>query len=618
MARKLKVTLDVDSRSGVVSVNKVTKSVDKMEKKSVKASKNINKGFSKVKVGLVALAAAVAASAKAFAGYSKGIIDYGDKLHKLGLRLGTTAGELDKLRQIAELSGVEFNTLTMALQRMNRRISEASSGTGVAVSALKELNITAKDINKLAPEEQFKLISRELMKVESSSKRVELAFKLFDSAGVSVTQMMRDLDEEMKNTTSTMNDEHAKAFAKFNDDWHDITEYWKQKTIPVLGKMLSIISDGINDIKAFDELEKTMPAKSLIDFKFNFKAYEDYRKAREAELILIARKLKLQKMLKKHSDFSNKGGDPDSGDGGAGAAAAAEEQLIKDLNKVSQDMHKRNLALTKQNNELEIYEVQLKYGKLIEKFAEFADIKLQLEETLAQEIAAINQSYADEEADRVSEEIEARLEAYNELQEKIGEAALQAQADRDEIRAKEKEADDEATAAKLANIEKVNKMITSGMTDALTDWINGTKSAEDAFREFAASFLQEIAKMILQQTILNSLQSATGGSGIFGSIIGGIAGMLAGGGKATGNKSYIVGEEGPEIFTPSSSGIVTPNHELGGGGSVNVVNNITIDQGAEGSDQEKQRFADQTARAITAKIKEVIGQERRFGGILYN
>ena len=158
--------------------------------------------------------------------------------------------------------------------------------------------------------------------------------------------------------------------------------------------------------------------------------------------------------------------------------------------------------------------------------------------------------------------------------------------------------------------------------DIEVEWVTNQtiigKSAEDAFREFAASFLQEIAKMILQQTILNSLQSATGGSGIFGSIIGGIAGMLAGGGKATGNKSYIVGEEGPEIFTPSSSGIVTPNHELGGGGSVNVVNNITIDQGAEGSDQEKQRFADQTARAITAKIKEVIGQERRFGGILYN
>jgi hypothetical protein len=47
----------------------------------------------------------------------------------------------------------------------------------------------------------------------------------------------------------------------------------------------------------------------------------------------------------------------------------------------------------------------------------------------------------------------------------------------------------------------------SGMADAMVDFISGTKSAEQAFREFAASFLREIAKMIMQQIILNALRS---------------------------------------------------------------------------------------------------------------
>jgi hypothetical protein len=42
------------------------------------------------------------------------------------------------------------------------------------------------------------------------------------------------------------------------------------------------------------------------------------------------------------------------------------------------------------------------------------------------------------------------------------------------------------------------------------------------------------------------------------------------GGPVMGGSSYLVGEQGPELFTPSSSGNITPNHALGGGGTVNI------------------------------------------------
>jgi hypothetical protein len=35
---------------------------------------------------------------------------------------------------------------------------------------------------------------------------------------------------------------------------------------------------------------------------------------------------------------------------------------------------------------------------------------------------------------------------------------------------------------------------------------------------------------------------------------------------------YIVGERGPELFTPSSSGNITPNHAMSGGGNTITVN----------------------------------------------
>lgn len=46
------------------------------------------------------------------------------------------------------------------------------------------------------------------------------------------------------------------------------------------------------------------------------------------------------------------------------------------------------------------------------------------------------------------------------------------------------------------------------------------------------------------------------------------------GGPVMGGQSYIVGESGPELFTPATTGSITRNGDLGGGGNVNV--NFTI------------------------------------------
>jgi hypothetical protein len=42
------------------------------------------------------------------------------------------------------------------------------------------------------------------------------------------------------------------------------------------------------------------------------------------------------------------------------------------------------------------------------------------------------------------------------------------------------------------------------------------------------------------------------------------------GGPVMGGNTYLVGEQGPELFTPSSAGNIKPNHALGGGGTINI------------------------------------------------
>jgi phage-related protein len=66
--------------------------------------------------------------------------------------------------------------------------------------------------------------------------------------------------------------------------------------------------------------------------------------------------------------------------------------------------------------------------------------------------------------------------------------------------------------------------------------------------------------------------------------ISGVIDRVFGGGKAAGgavssNKSYVVGERGPELFLPNTNGMIVPNNRLGGaGGSVyNITVNGAID-----------------------------------------
>ena len=83
------------------------------------------------------------------------------------------------------------------------------------------------------------------------------------------------------------------------------------------------------------------------------------------------------------------------------------------------------------------------------------------------------------------------------------------------------------------------------------------------------------------------------------------------GGPVTGGNSYLVGERGPEMFSPGVSGMITPNHALGGGTSV-VVNVDASGSSVEGDEQRGNEFGEQLAAAVQA----VIINEKRVGGLL--
>ena len=122
-----------------------------------------------------------------------------------------------------------------------------------------------------------------------------------------------------------------------------------------------------------------------------------------------------------------------------------------------------------------------------------------------------------------------------------------------------------------------------GMEDALVKFVTTGKLN---FKDLANSIIADMARIAIQQSITGPLAGALGGmiGGIFGGPAGAVGGSLIGdfgvssigfaaeGGYIGG--PTIVGERGPELFLPGRGGTVIPNHELGGGDTVNV--HITV------------------------------------------
>lgn len=119
------------------------------------------------------------------------------------------------------------------------------------------------------------------------------------------------------------------------------------------------------------------------------------------------------------------------------------------------------------------------------------------------------------------------------------------------------------------NFEGMAQQAASSLADGLTDAIMQGKSLTDVFKNVVKQLAAMILKAIIFKVVGGVIKSYTGID---------ISGAKAGGGSVSQNSSYLVGEKGPELFTPSTSGKITTNAQtfkdapVGKSGTSNVYN----------------------------------------------
>ena len=153
----------------------------------------------------------------------------------------------------------------------------------------------------------------------------------------------------------------------------------------------------------------------------------------------------------------------------------------------------------------------------------------------------------------------------------------------------------------LARVNTLYQGIASTVQSGLVDAIDGAIKGTMTLGEVARSVFGAIQRQLIDFAATSFLRA-----------IPGIGGFFANGGVTKPNKSYIVGERGPELFTPGVTGRVTPNHEMGGGSTSVVVNVDASGSNVEGDEEESKALG----VALSVAIETELIKQKRPGGLL--
>ena len=526
--KKVKFTL--------TAVDKTKAAFDKVTK-GLKGVGSVAGGVTKgvAKVGLAATGAATALAALV-----KVNVDFMDKLGKTANKLGIEVEFLQSMRFAAEQTGVKVEALDMGLQRFIRRAAEAAKGTGESKRAFEQLGIQLKDNDGNLRDVRDILfdVADGLENTKDSGERVRLAFKFFDSEGVSLVSTLKEgadglraFEQQAENLGIIISKQSIAKAEMFADSLNVLKKQFTALTanisaafIPILEDVATTLSTMLTDMKDDQTPEnfgKNLAINILEAFKNITLGINKFFNDIKKEFLLLADTAVGRKIF---GDFLS-------------------------------ESEKAQLGVIRLNREIEAIQkngfIKKGWGTM-QIFAADTSEALAEVSRLNKEIAKIDQNLLpDESGQKIltffdnliskTRDYKLELKGGDEEDDVTGGISEKVAAFRDGLG---------ATEDAISNLA-INT--TKKFEDTLVD---GLKNGKLAFKDFVDYAIEQIIRIALQEAILKPI---TGGVESF---FQNIFGKKALGGSVNAGKPYMVGESGRELFIPNQAGQIVSNQDL--------------------------------------------------------
>lgn len=485
--------------------------------------------------------------------------------------LGITYESLQNMALVANEASISQGELSGAMQKAQRAIVEAATGTGEAGNAFAALGLNVNALLQLQPDEQFNTIATALSGVENSTQRTALAMQIFGRGAGGLIPIFDDYAAKLKD---------AEAFnTRFNISLSEIDASMVDEAGDTFGRVTKVVEGLANTIAVQLSPIITELSNAFIDGTLNG---EEMGKAVGGAVEWVSRRVDDLRLLIIGLDIVWLGLKWQALEV-LTAIAKAFDTVVNAIENFNSNVVNLKVkayeALGIQSETLLKTADALNAKRVNSDFAK--NLSIDLEET-KNKLRGLNTEVAtfEKTSDKIARaQDNARRRAASSIKPsgKGGGAMLPG--------AKGGEAKDIGLPwldpGASFFMERDYKKQFREMFDDAKDSIQETNDAaqqlgltfssafEDAvvggkkFSTVLQGLGSDIARLIIRKSITEPLANAA--SGLIGKI--NFGGFFADGGSPPVGKPSIVGERGAELFVPKTAGTIIPNHKLGGGGN---------------------------------------------------
>lgn len=159
---------------------------------AMKKCQSIARGLQPVMTGIGVVAAGAMAAVTAAAVGIKNAIDVGGALSELSARTGVAAGQLAVLQMAFTRAGVGAETVGPLMNKMQKAIAGAGTGSKEATDALASIGLTFSDLSGLSPDKQFQAIGAAIAKLPDPAAQAAASMALFGRSGGALLALFKD------------------------------------------------------------------------------------------------------------------------------------------------------------------------------------------------------------------------------------------------------------------------------------------------------------------------------------------------------------------------------------------------------------------------------------------
>lgn len=565
--------------------------------------KSIESNLSRLKQSFSGTFAALAGGglAAGFAAMVKGAINTADEMGKLASKSGTTVESFTALNYAASLADVSTQQLGTGLRFLARNAEAAAEGSKKARAIFQRLGITVTDAaGALKPTGAlFDELARKLGNLPDGATKTALAMQVLGKSGAELIPLLNDgaegfaaITAEAQKAGQVIDGETSKAAQQFNDDMARLNKQLEgvaiavaKDLVPGLASLSSEFIKAVNDGEGFLKILEAIPRAiqrasegssskqlgELINRSLSLDTQESrIRKnpGRKDGSFTPADQQSLDRIAKGRAELDRQIAGlkvtMQPQEFGGAAADAAPKAVAQPIVKAAESATAAVKATTRSIKD----SLDSESAQVARYLDSYAKQRTQIETEAAARLETLRESIRTPREKAVRELAEFNS-AFGSLSEEYGRKAI------DVFNELNPELD--TTAASTDKISQSARELGLTFSSAFEDAIVSGKSFSDILQGIGQDILRITTRNLVTKPLtagIDSFFSEGGGSGIgkgiaefFSSFK--FGGARAGGGPVSAGRAYLVGERGPEIMVPGSSGTILANGAGGGGITIN-------------------------------------------------